>query len=169
MSRAPAKRNDSWISIEWENPNGPKKPPSAVHGVLDQITGRILGDEHLIKQGKREWRRASEHRAALRRKRRTGDEDAPYVPGAFPMSPTHRSRSGKKSARSAGFWATLFGGKSGVKTRTLAHHSTSRKPGVRTTSSRPTGSRQNSSKARGGSEYTRRPSQRDAPRRPSRK
>jgi len=159
MSRAQAKRNDSWISIEWENPNAPPKSPSAVHGVLDQITGRILGDERLIDQGKREWRNASKHREARRRKRRTGEEDGPRIPGAFPMGPYGSATKAKKTARTAGFWATLFGAK---KTAAKPRTSSSRRPQQsRTTSSKkPTGSRQTSSRARPGD--SRRPSQRDA-------
>jgi len=88
-------RKDSWISVEW---SGDKKQtkPSAVHGVLDQITGRILGDHRLIQQGKREWRKASEYRRILRERnaRRQGSGG---------------KRPAKAGTSSARFWGSLIG------------------------------------------------------------
>jgi len=50
----------SWLSVEWEKP----KRPSAVHGFLDQIAGRLMGDKGLRRSGEREWRKAAESRNA---------------------------------------------------------------------------------------------------------
>ncbi|CCA74060.1 hypothetical protein PIIN_08014 [Serendipita indica DSM 11827] len=59
-----ANTKDSWLTIDWGKP----QPPSALHGVMDQIAGTILRDRDLIAQGKREWAKAAAIRRARKRK-----------------------------------------------------------------------------------------------------